>query len=436
MVNKAPVSDAWSRMQPGKVHLFDMLREQAGSTLVGSLLDAGFAFYVIDERHLFDARVDGRELVIDKARYKAVVVPGAVIMPPQTMDLLVSFVRAGGTVVATRRRPSQAPGFKATGEQHAHVARAAETLLGGQHPGGLFVEQDAETGTRLATQIEPDVRWHASASDVGFVHRRVGDADVYFLANTGNRAVTATATLRAGRDVQRWDAVSGDRVRVASTGAGTGGAIGVSLAPYESAFYIVTDDGGARTAAAAAPSSCEPRGGRVDMAQGWHLVVPGIGPRPLAALTSWHEQADLRDFSGVMTYRREVDVSPAMLTAPCGVWLDFGEGTAKAEEPLTNGMRAWLEAPVREGARVFVNGTDVGAVWAPPYRIRLGTALVAGRNVIEVRVGNTVLNRWASRPQPDYRLLHLRYGKRFDPQDIDRIVAQPSGLIGTPRLMY
>ena len=99
-------------------------------------------------------------------------------------------------------------------------------------------------------------------------------------------------------------------------------------------------------------------------------------------------------------------------------------------------MRAWLDAPIRDGARVIVNGQDVGAVWAPPYRIRVGQALRRGGNVIEVRVGNTALNAWSARPQPDYRLLHLRYGKRFDPQDLDKVVPLPSGIIGRPRLVF
>ncbi len=47
-----PVSDAWSRMQPGKVHLFEMLRDHVGTTLVSSLLDAGFGFDVVDDRQL------------------------------------------------------------------------------------------------------------------------------------------------------------------------------------------------------------------------------------------------------------------------------------------------------------------------------------------------------------------------------------------------
>jgi len=435
-----PVSDAWSRMQPGKVHLFEMLRDHVGTTLVSSLLDAGFTFDVVDDPRLqTDARIDGRELVIGKARYKAVVVPNAEIVPPQTMDLLAAFARAGGTVVATRRLPAQAPGFRASAEEHAHVAKAAASMFGGAMAGGLLVEQDAEAGPRLAGRVTPDVRWGSDAAALGFVHRRVGDLDQYFVANTTNRPVSTQATFRATGSPHRWDPMSGDRVAVPTSGSGNAGAVNVDLPPYGATFYVfgaapATSTGQPATGPGA-QGACDARSGTVELADGWQLDVPGADLRRLQALTSWHEQPDLRTYSGVVTYRREVEVPPAA-KASCGVWLDFGEGTPHAEERLTNGMRAWLDAPIRDGARVIVNGQDVGAVWAPPYRIRVERALRSGRNVVEVRVGNTALNAWSARPQPDYRLLHLRYGKRFDPQDIDKVVPQPSGMIGKPRLVY
>jgi len=297
---------------------------------------------------------------------------------------------------------------------------------------------------------------------LGFVHRRVGDRDVYFVSNTSNRPVVTKATFRANAAAQVWDPLSGTvsntgRIRISGTST-----LDVDLPPYASTFYVfsgapptspfidppsrvrgnaggVAGGPGGRLEGSA-PDQCEPRGGVVDVASGWQLDIPDVGLRALTALTSWHEQPDLRFYSGVVTYRRDVEIAPTklspMLSAGCGIWLDFGAGTARPEEKLTNGMRAWLDAPVREGARVLVNGQDVGAVWAPPYRLNVTKALRPGRNAFELRVGNTALNRWAARPHPDYKLLHLRYGKRFDPQDTDKIVPQPSGIIGAPRLIY
>jgi hypothetical protein len=36
---------------------------------------------------------------------------------------------------------------------------------------------------------------------------------------------------------------------------------------------------------------------------------------------------------------------------------------------------------------------------------------------------------------PDYRLLNLRYGERFQPQDMDKIQVLPSGLTGSIKLV-
>jgi hypothetical protein len=49
-------------------------------------------------------------------------------------------------------------------------------------------------------------------------------------------------------------------------------------------------------------------------------------------------------------------------------------------------------------------------------------------------VGNTAMNYMAGRSLPDYRLLNLRYGERFQPQDMDKVQAIPSGLLGPIRL--
>ncbi len=83
-----------------------------------------------------------------------------------------------------------------------------------------------------------------------------------------------------------------------------------------------------------------------------------------------------------------------------------------------------------------MNDERLGAVWAPPYRLDLTTLRTRGPHRLRVEVGNSALNVMAGRPLPDYRLLHLRYGPRFDPQDMDKVRAMPSGLQQAPVLRW
>ena len=135
------------------------------------------------------------------------------------------------------------------------------------------------------------------------------------------------------------------------------------------------------------------------------------------------------------TYETTVTLSAADLQNT-RVWLDFGEGTRVAEYPMRNGYRAWLDGPIREAAWVDVNGGRVGgAIWAPPYRMDITAGVRAGDNRIRVRVGNTAMNHMAGQSPPNYRLLNLRYGERFVPQDMDQVKVLPSGLTAPVRLV-
>ena len=98
-------------------------------------------------------------------------------------------------------------------------------------------------------------------------------------------------------------------------------------------------------------------------------------------------------------------------------------------------MQTWLESPVREAAVVYINGERAGAVWCPPYSLDLTKFVKTGDNSIRIEVGNTAMNFMAGHSQPDYRLLNLRFGERFQAQDMDKIQALPSGILGPVRLI-
>jgi hypothetical protein len=54
---------------------------------------------------------------------------------------------------------------------------------------------------------------------------------------------------------------------------------------------------------------------------------------------------------------------------------------------------------------------------------------------MRIEVANTAMNFLAGHALPDYRLLNLRYGERFQVQDLQKIRPLPSGLLGPVRLI-
>ena len=78
---------------------------------------------------------------------------------------------------------------------------------------------------------------------------------------------------------------------------------------------------------------------------------------------------------------------------------------------------------------VYVNGQRAGAVWCPPFAVSLDGLLRDGENAVRIDVANLAVNAMAGRALPDYRLLNQRYGVRFEPQDMDQIRPEPSGIM-------
>jgi len=109
------------------------------------------------------------------------------------------------------------------------------------------------------------------------------------------------------------------------------------------------------------------------------------------------------------------------------VYLNFGTG-----KPATQDRRggAAIESPVREAAQVYINGRLAGSVWKPPYEVDATGLLRAGANTIRVVVANLGINRLAGTAKPDYRLLNLRYGERFQEQDWQNVQPIPCGMSG------
>jgi hypothetical protein len=448
-----PVDDTWAHYVPGKVgSMIETMNQRVGPDLLPAILGAGFNLDFIDDGVLAGrARIDQGALAIGPGRYRAIILPGIERISPETLRALEGFAAAGVRVFATRRTPALAPGYKATAADHADVAAASARLFGSPSSAGVFVERESDLAAALASRLQPDMAAASGAADLGVVHRRLSGADLYFVANTSNAAIGTTATFRAAAArAERWDPMTGRTaplpVRQAADGTSRGGptrpeaaTVDLHLAPYESTVILFAADAasapattrgnlrGSPPAAATAPA--------IDISTGWSVRLGAqSASERWDTLRSWTDDERTRYFSGVATYEKQVEV-PASLLKGGPVLLDFGAAKALVVGGPNARVQAWLDAPVREAAVVTINGTRAGSVWCPPYALDVTARLRPGANTIRLDVANLAINHMAGHALPDYRLLNLRYGTRFDPQDMDQVQPVPSGLFGPIRLV-
>jgi hypothetical protein len=418
-----PVDDAWSRITGGRAHLLDGLRERLGPDVVAGILDAGFNFDAIDDVAIAK---------VGLSRYRIVVVPGVETMPVDTLKQLDAFTRTGGIVVATRRLPERAPGFKATEAEHREVRELSARLFAQSH----FVQHEqADLARTLATLTTPDI---VIAPEIGVVHRRTSDADIYFLANTGNTPQRVTATLRVSHaaTAEIWNPIDGTMMHAADAHATPDKRLAMTMTLDAYASRVVVIPQRVSTSAPRKPASSAANAAPIDISTGWTVSFgPQRPPVAMDRLRSWIDDEATRDFSGVATYDRDVEVPASVLRNGGRVTLDFGEAKPTGPRDPNARMQAWLDAPVREAAVVYVNDQRAGSVWSPPYALDVTAVLRPGKNHLRIQVANLALNDMASRALPDYHLLNLRYGTRFEPQDMDKVRPVPAGLLGPIRLL-
>jgi alpha-L-rhamnosidase len=428
-----PNDDAWASFRPGRVNLFQTLESRIGTGVVEGIISSGHDFDFFDEDALQrKGRIEENTLALGSNHYRVLILPNVETISPDTYRKFEDFARAGGILIATRQLPSHAPGFLAGDSQNGEVRDVSERLFHSGNPPAHFIPDDQKLSETLAQLINADVSFSPSTSDIGFVHRHTPDADIYFIANTSNQRHETEASFRSTAAVaQRWDAMKGtiSNLDLADRHANRT-AIKLDLEPYGSRVVVLLQKGSSQRTRKPAPVETS----TIDLSHDWRVTFGSGKSETMHDLRSWTDDPDTRYFSGTATYEKTIAISASALTNS-KVQLDFGEGKPLPEQKLRAGMQAWLDGPIREAAVVYVNGKRAGSVWCPPYSIDVTSLLHAGDNVIRVEVANLALNYMAGHALPDYRLLNLRYGVRFEAQDMDKVQPIPAGLFGPIRLL-
>lgn len=388
-------------------------------------IPSGYDFDAFTSDALFrrmEAR-DGRVVLPDGMSYRMVILPRNGELTLAALKKIASFVEAGVPVYGPRPTGSPSHVDLACDEEYRRWVAAlwGETPVsqgrrsygrGTVYWGMPLHEAVAEAG------LTPDLALMHGDVKTGklyFAHRRLDDADIYFLDNHTQRPLSDTIIFRSAyRQAQLWNPIDGRRYAVPALPMNDGTvALPLELAPREACFVVLAD-----TPSDTLPAArwlCRER--VVEVEDPWQVYFDpakgGPGEVVFHTLTDWttHADARIRYYSGTALYRGQLVVQRR--DARERVCLRFSSLGAVA--------------------RVVVNGREAGIVWCSPWEVDLTPFVHDGDNVLELYVANSLMNRMigdASRPA-DERITYA-YPEIVTPADT--LVA--SGIAGPVSLLY
>ncbi|HUY81524.1 MAG TPA: glycosyl hydrolase [Acidobacteriaceae bacterium] len=414
-----PEDDAWAAFKPGHASLTSIMSRWITPALTQQVENAGYNFDYIDA-----AAIKARGI-----HYPVLVLPNVDRMSPATLSRIARYSRAGGKVIAVGRIPAHAPGFLQYNQISAQVSLASQAFF--QHPGAnvRFIPSVSQLAPALHHMVPPGMQLTPAAPLVGFIRRKLPGTDVYFIANTGNVPVDTAARFRSKYQSGVWLNPYNGKATVAIS---TNGAWPLHLPPYGSAILLLHNGPSPNAAPPLPPLGQMHEQQLVNLSTGWQVNFPGLHlQHNMQTLASWTNNPRTLYYSGVAVYHRSFTITGGNLHHD-RLLLSFGHG-----KPIPNpahhphpGTRAWFDPPIHVAAIVYINGRRAGALWHPPYQLDVTGLLKPGVNQIDVHVANTAMNEMAGKSLPSYRLLWMRYGQRFVPQDMKLVHPLPSGLLG------
>ncbi len=471
-----PLADVYAKFGAGGLHIDEVVAQHLGTELVLGLRRAGYDFdFINDDALQRIAKVDGRRLVAGTGAYSAVIAPEGRFIPLASFHRLAEFVKAGGSLIFVKHAPDLTPGLMKQESETRLLRAALKSLWGntGEREGEFVASGKGRVAkassipdviAKLQEAIGPDfaivqagdnsdAARKMAVENVGFVHRRVGALELFFVSNLSDRVQDLRAQFAAGhRAPQRWNSETGDNeetlvheyVEAGRTKASVT-EVQIRLDPFESCFIVFpTLKSGPLIARTDWPGSLKIEGNDVqiqvtgvvprngdyfleDAAGRIHRFSVGGVPKPLgiagpwrlafddgttltlSALKSWTGWPDKKSYSGWVSY--ETDFEIMNLGNDIEWVIDLGE--------------------VHETAEVALNGVQLGIAWKGLRRVDCRDALKPGLNHLKVEVANLWINKVESLPKRDLKPLAETYGIRWGTSEENlHPPIPPSGLLG------
>jgi hypothetical protein len=217
------------------------------------------------------------------------------------------------------------------------------------------------------------------ALSIAWNHRKLNDADVYFISNQKQQKRWVSVSLRvSGKKPEIWDPVSGRTKDIRSWDtAGNRTAFELTLNAGEALFVVFSREG--IPPPEYIPHISSPFADTLTIHGDWQIRFDTAfgGPVKLlqtSALTSWTQSSNdsIKYYSGTAMYRNSFKVSRKALKA---------------------GKAFLVIDSLYNIADITINGKPCGTIWTIPYTLDIGGMLKGRKNTIGIAVTNTWHNR-------------------------------------------
>ncbi len=476
----SPIPDAWCKAEPSAEMYWQPETAIEWGEIAPLIVHSGFDFNFVNDQVLTErSTLAGGKLVIETMEHAVLILPRMTYLSLRTLERIRDFCQAGGVVIAIERVPEFSTGFTGYVENNGKLRSIVTEMFGtipihepivrnkfgeGQ---AVLLRSETDLPKILREHLQPDFELEKRSEVVLHLHRQTDDSDVYFVTNTTESYQENSALFRTTRrSVELWNAETGTAAPVANYRIEEKGVrIPFRLKPYESVFYIFKN-GPERehvvetnadevslenerkvvcTTASNGRLYIETTGFRsksmrkevvvndlpapFEITGDWLVTFQAYKfdklVKKMGVLHSWSDDADTHNFSGTARYELEFEVPAVLLGKGRQVTLDLGT--------------------VADASKVWLNSTAAGVTWKRPHRHELTTLIMPGKNFIEVRVSNRLINSLAGRKRPEsadkvvekyggynerrqwYQIMSREYGAEKIP---------PAGLLGPVRLVF
>ncbi|MBN2321372.1 MAG: discoidin domain-containing protein [Acidobacteria bacterium] len=265
--------------------------------------------------------------------------------------------------------------------------------------------------------VEPDFKYSGinPKTKMRFVHRSLGDLDIYWINTSDSEHSQAKASFRiSGKEPEVWNPVDGSISPVSYAMNNGRTEVTLNMDPDDALFVVFRRNANKKSAVIPEVAESE----RATITGEWEVhFQPDRGAPEKAVfseLSPWNENKipGIKYFSGTAEYTNAINIPEEWISENSNLWLDLGE--------------------VKNLAEVVVNGESMGIVWKKPFRVCISESLKPGENRISVQVTNLWVNRLIGDRQPGVTDPVTYTTQAFYSADSPLL---PSGLLGPVKIV-